>query len=147
MFQSTLFLIPHSFGLVRDLIGLLIVWIIVSIPVYVVAKLLTGGRARFSQAMIVTLVGPIVFAIVLAVGYELASSLVSGLGFLALFVAFLAWVWVFKASFGTGWIGAFAIAIISAITAGVIIGLLELAGLLFRHILFSNLIATIALLV
>ncbi|MHB1907406.1 MAG: hypothetical protein ACYCQJ_00890 [Nitrososphaerales archaeon] len=147
MFHSALFLFPRVLGLAEDLIGLFIVWIVVSIPVYVVAKLLTGGRARFSQAMIVTLVGPIVFAIVLAIGYELASSLVSGLGFLALFFAFLTWVWVFKASFGTSWIGAFAIAIISTITAGVIIGLLELAGLLFRHILFSNLIVIISLLV
>ena len=77
--------IPSALSIVATLIGLLILWIIVSIPVYFGAKLLVGARARFSQAMIVTLAGPIIFALVLGIGYLLLAKVSGGLGSSPLF--------------------------------------------------------------
>jgi hypothetical protein len=143
---TVLFVLPSTLTLVRDLIGLLILWIIVSIPVYLAAKLLTGGRARFSRAMIATLIGPIVFALVLVVGFVITSAIAGGLGILALFLAFIAWIWVFKGEFRTGWIQALGIAILSVIVGVVLIALLELAGLMFHNVLLVNLAMVIPLL-
>ena len=42
------------------IIGLLVLWIVVSIPVWVAAKILAMGRVSFSRAMLVTALGPIV---------------------------------------------------------------------------------------
>jgi len=125
--------IPSITSIVVTLIGLLILWIIISIPVYFGAKLVVGTRARFSQAMIVTLAGPIVFALVLAIGYLLLSKISGDLGFLALILAFLAWIWVFKASFGIGWLHSFALAIVSIIIAFVLIIVMGLLGFAFWH--------------
>lgn len=135
-----MFVLPSVLRIVRDIIGFIILWIIVSIPVYFAAKLVTGGRAHFGQAMLATLVGPIVFAIVLAIGYFVAASIFSGLGLLALLIAFLAWIWVYKATFGTGWLQAFGIAIISVIVGIILIAILELAGLMIRNVLIPNLV-------
>ena len=62
-------------SLIVTIIGLIILWIIVSIPVWLAGKAVTGGKATFGDAMIATLVGPIVYAITLfIVGYASRSS-------------------------------------------------------------------------
>ena len=105
--------------------SLVIIWAIVSIPVWISAKIFLSRRASFGRAMLVTAVGPIVYAVVLiisttiillAIGNRL--SLITSLGVV---LAFLAWIYVFKKGFGTGWIRATAIAII-AILVFVMIG-------------------------
>ncbi len=131
------FVYPSLLKLAKDLIGLLLLWIIVSIPVYLAAKVFTGGRAHFVQALLATLVGPIIFALVLALGYAITSKVAGGLGIVALFFAFLVWVWVFKATFRTGWIQAFGIAILSVIVGIILIAILEFVGLMFRNVLSS----------
>jgi hypothetical protein len=124
--------LPGTATLVADIIALLILWIIVSIPVYFAAKLLVGPRAHFGSAMLATLVGPIVFAIVYGLGYYLTSSFFVGLGILALLLAFLAWIWVYKAVFHTGWLHAFGIAILAIVIAIILLALLALLGVLFH---------------
>jgi hypothetical protein len=109
-----------------------ILWIIISIPVYFAAKLIVGSRAHFGSAMLATLVGPIIFAIVLAIGYYFAARVFAGLSLLALLVAFLAWIWVYKAAFHTGWLHAFGIAVLAVIIAIVILALLALLGFAFH---------------
>src|SRR5579862_3017860 len=99
---------PSDLTLITGIIGLVILWIIISIPVYFAAKLIVGSRAHFGSAMLATLVGPIVFGVVLALGYYLTARLFAGLSLLALLLAFLAWIWVYKALFHTGWLHAFA---------------------------------------
>ena len=131
--------IPSALLIVTTLIGLLILWVIISIPVYFGAKLVVGTRARFSQAMIVTLVGPIIFALVLGIGYLLLAKVSGGLGFIALILAFLAWIGVFKASFGIGWLHSFALAIVSIIIAFVLIIVMGSLGFLFWHALVHQL--------
>jgi len=61
-------------SLLVTIIGLIILWIIVSIPVWLAGKAVTGGKATFGEAMIATLFGPIVYAITLIiVGYFLGT--------------------------------------------------------------------------
>ena len=50
--------------IIAMLIGLLVLWVVVSIPVWIAAKILTLGRAKFTRAMLVTAIGPIVYAVV-----------------------------------------------------------------------------------
>lgn len=108
------------------IVGLLIVWIIVSIPVYLAAKILTAGKARFSRAMLVTAVGPIVIAIVffitqLLLGVAIGErSIATAISFI---VAFIAWIGVYKKGFDTGWLRAFAIAVLASVVF-ILIGIL-----------------------
>ena len=101
-------------GLIVTLVGLIILWIIVSIPVWLAGKAVTGSKATFGDALLATLAGPVVYFIVLfLVGFFL-SSLIGSIAFvLGYILALLAWIWVFKASFQTGWLRAIAIAILA----------------------------------
>lgn len=111
------------------LIGLIILWAIVSIPVYLSAKIVTGGRASFGGAMGATLLGPLVYVIVLFGVSFFLGSVIGGSSFVwALILAFLAWVAVFKSVFETGWLGALGIAILAVV---IFIVLSIMLGLLF----------------
>ncbi|HEX2106941.1 MAG TPA: hypothetical protein VHF28_04340 [Nitrososphaera sp.] len=104
------------------IIGLLILWIIVSIPVWIAAKILTAGRVKFGRAMFVTALGPITYAVVFFVSAALLTAIVGDftipliIGFI---VAFIAWIGVFKIGFGTGWLRALGIAILAIIVFAV----------------------------
>jgi hypothetical protein len=99
------------------LIGLVILWIIVSIPAYIAGKIVTSGKSTFGEAMLATLLGPIVYAIVLVgVSFFLGAIIGSGGAYvLALILALIAWIGVYKSTFRTGWLGAIAIGILAAI--------------------------------
>ena len=73
-------------------------------------KAVTGGKATFGDALLATLAGPIVyFVVVFLVGFFLGTAaLVFGY-----ILALIAWIWVFKASFQTGWLRAILIAILA----------------------------------
>lgn len=118
---STLF--PNGvtlLGLVEVVIALIVVWVIVSIPAWIAGKVVTGGRASFGEAMAATVLGPIAYVVVLVVVDFSLGGLIGGWGYVAGFVlAFLAWVWVYKATFRTGWLGGLAIAILAIIVLAV----------------------------
>jgi len=117
-------------GLIVTLIGLIIIWIIVSIPVWLAAKAVTGGKASFGEAMLATLAGPIVYFIVsFLVGYLLSGLLGAWAFVFGYILALIAWIWVFKASFRTGWLRAIAIAILAWV---IFIILSIIVGVLFR---------------
>ncbi|HEX2014097.1 MAG TPA: hypothetical protein VLA68_02610 [Nitrososphaera sp.] len=105
------------------ILGLIALWIIVTIPVWIAAKILTLGRAKFTRAMLVTAIGPIVYAIVFFIS---AAVLTVALGnptipaIIAFILAFVAWIGVFKRGFDTGWIRALAIAILATVVFAVI---------------------------
>jgi hypothetical protein len=108
-------------SLLVTIVGLIILWIVVSIPVWLAGKAVTGGKATFGDAMIATLFGPIVYAITLIiVDYFLGALIGSTAYIIALILAFIAWIWVYKASFKTGWLGGIAIAILAVIIFTVI---------------------------
>ena len=105
------------------IIGLIVLWVIVSIPVWIAAKLLTLGRARFTRAMLVTAVGPIIYAIVFFISATLLTAAIGNLTLpviIAFIVAFVAWIWVFKKGFDTGWLRALGIAFLAVIVFAVI---------------------------
>ena len=101
-------------GLIVTLVGLIILWIIVSIPVWLAGKAVTGGKATFGDALLATLAGPIVYFIVtFLVGYFLSALIGSAAFIFGYILALIAWIWVFKARFSTGWLQAIAIAILA----------------------------------
>lgn len=105
-------------------VGLIIMWIIVSIPIYIAGKVVTAGKSTLGDAMIATLFGPIVYVVTLFVVDYFLSGLIGGNAYIvALILAFIAWLWVFKSSFKTGLLGAFALAVL-AIFVFVILSLL-----------------------
>ena len=123
-------------SLIILIIGLIIFWIIVSIPVYIAGKIVTGGRSSLGNAMAATLLGPIVYIIVLfAVDFFLGAIIGSSAYIWAFILAFIAWLGIYKSSFNTSWLGALAIAIIAVIVFAILNILLgELFGI---HLPFS----------
>jgi hypothetical protein len=100
-------------GLLFLLVTLVILWIIVSIPVYFAGKAVTGGKASFGEAMGATLGGGLAYFVVYyGVVILLGSLLGSSTALLALILAFVVWLAVYRASFETGWIGALGIVIV-----------------------------------
>ncbi|HEX2170661.1 MAG TPA: hypothetical protein VHF65_10230 [Nitrososphaera sp.] len=105
------------------IIGLLILWIVISIPVWIAAKILTAGRVKFTRAMLVTALGPITYAVVFFISAALLAAIVRDptlplvIGFI---VAFIAWIGIFKIGFDTGWLRALGIAILAIIVFAVI---------------------------
>ena len=94
-------------------VGLIIIWIIVSIPVFIAARLVTPN-ASFRDAMVATIFGPIIYVVtIFAVDYFFGVIVGSQGYILALILAFIAWIWVFKASFRTGWLRGLAIALLA----------------------------------
>jgi uncharacterized membrane protein len=101
------------------LVALIILWVVVSIPVYISARIITSGRqhkASFGSAMAATLGGSIVYFIVLSLAYLFLSALIGhDAVIVALILAIIAWLAVYKAAFDVGWLGALGIAILAAI--------------------------------
>jgi len=101
-------------GVIIYLIGLVILWIIVSIPVYFAGKAITAGRSDFGDAMGATLGGAIAYFVVyLVVAYFLGTVIGSSASALALILALIVWLAVFRAAFRTTWIRAVGIVILS----------------------------------
>ncbi len=122
-------------------VALFIAWIIVSIPAWIAGKLVTKGKATFGQAMLATLLGPIVYVIALVVLDLLLGGVFGSIGYIVAFVlAFVAWVWVYKSIFNTGWLGGLAIAILAII---VFIVLLIIIGILLVGIMPNLLPSTL----
>lgn len=110
-------------AIVAVIVGLIALWIIVTVPVWIAAKILTLGKARFTRAMLVTAVGPIVYAIVFFISVAALTIALGDLliqAFIAFIIAFIAWIGVFKKGFDTGWIRALAIAILAIVVFAVI---------------------------
>jgi hypothetical protein len=101
-------------NIVFTIISLVILWIIVSIPVWLAGKVITGGKATFGDALLATLAGPVVYFIVtFIIDFSLSAVIGSSAFVFGYILAIIAWVWVYKASFETGWIRAILIAILA----------------------------------
>ena len=97
-------------GLVVYLIGLILLWIIISVPVYFAGRAIKGRNATFGEAMGATLGGVFVYYIVFfIVAFFLGAVIGSSAGVLALLLGLLAWLAVFRGAFHTTWLGAIGI--------------------------------------
>jgi hypothetical protein len=93
-------------GLLVLAIALIILWVIVSIPVYAAGEVITGGRAGLGAAMGATLGGGLLYFIVLYGGtFFLEPFLGSSAVVLSFLLAILGWLAVYRASFETSWLG------------------------------------------
>jgi hypothetical protein len=94
------------------IIGLLVLWVVVSIPVYFAGKMINKGNAHLGQAMGATLGGIVVYFIVLyGVAFLLGALLGPPAAILGSILAVIAWLAVYRASFATSWIRAFGIVV------------------------------------
>jgi hypothetical protein len=112
------------------LVGLLVLWVIVSIPVWIAAKVLAGRHARFTRAMLVTAVGPIIYALVFFTSAAVLTLTFGNMDLLILLsfiIAFIAWIGVFKEGFDVGWLRAFGISVLATIVFAVLGVLVTLA--------------------
>ncbi len=101
-------------SLIFAFVSLIILWIIISIPVWIAGKAITGGKATFGDALLATLAGPIIYAVVTFLVDFFLSALIGSTAFVFGFIlALIAWIWVYKASFQTGWLKAILIAILA----------------------------------
>jgi hypothetical protein len=108
-------------GILIYIIGLLVLWVIVSVPVYFAGKVVKQGRASFGEAMAATLGGVVVYYIVFfVVSIALGAVIGSSAGAIALVLGFLAWLAVFRGSFHTSWFGAVGIVVLAWIILTVI---------------------------
>ncbi len=101
-------------GLLVLVVALVILWVVVSLPVYVAGKLVTAGRASFGDAMSATLGGAIGYFLVLWGGTFFLSLIMAPAtaAILSFILALIVWVAIYGASFDTSWLGGLAIAIV-----------------------------------
>jgi len=101
-------------GLLFLIVGLIILWNIISIPVYFAGKAITGGKADLGQAMGATLGGGLAYFVVYyGVSILLGALLGQSATVFALILALIVWLAVYRASFDTNWIGAIGIVIVA----------------------------------
>jgi hypothetical protein len=103
--------------LIIAIIVLLISWAILSIPLWLAAKVLTAGKATLGAAMIGMFLGGIVFLVVYAVTYLVTDTFTSSSNavIVASIISFLAFLGLYKILFDVGWLKALAIAILAII--------------------------------
>ncbi len=113
------------------IIGLVVLWAVISVPAWVAGKAVTGGTATFGDAMLATLVGPVVYVVVLFLAdFFLGPVAGAWASALAYAFAFVGWVGVYRWSFETGWLQGAAIALLSVllfVALGLALGLVGLA--------------------
>jgi|YelNatPaOPRAMG01_1025707.scaffolds.fasta_scaffold51135_2 hypothetical protein len=119
-----------TFPLLTTLILVIVTWVIISIPVYLAAKIMTGGKATFIEALLGSVAGPIVYFVTLGLAEGFLSLVFFPIsipvGFL---LALLALLWVYKAVFGTSWLGAFLIALVATVFTIVLAELLAIVAI------------------
>ena len=102
------------FDLAIYLIGLMVLWVVVSIPVYFAGRAVRGRSASFGDALGATLGGVVVYYIVyFAVAFFLGAVIGGSADIFGLLIGLLAWLAVFRAAFHTGWLGAIGIVFIA----------------------------------
>lgn len=103
-----------AFGLFVYIVGLIVLWILVSIPVYFAGRALKGKTTSFGSAMGATLGGVLAYYIVFFLA-DFFLGAIAGVpaSALATLLAVLVWLAVYRAAFDTGWLGAIAIVFIA----------------------------------
>jgi hypothetical protein len=103
-----------ALGIIVYLVGLVILWVVLSIPVYFAGKAITRGQSDFGDAMGATLFGGLAYFVVyFAVAYFLGAVVGGSAGAFAIIVALIVWLAVFRAAFRTTWPKAIGIVIVA----------------------------------
>ena len=109
---------PHfpsdPLGVLAYIVGLAILWALVSIPVYFAGKLVKGEKATFGSAMAATLGGVIAYYLVFFIVAAVLGAVIGpSAGVFALVLGFLAWLAVFRGAYGASWLGAAEIVVLA----------------------------------
>ena len=122
--------------IVITVISFLVLWVIVSIPVWISARVLSAKEGRFSRAMLVTIAGPITYTIVYFITTRLLTLLfclvnkyyyfLPSVNMVGIALGFVGWILIFKKGFETGWIRAVGIFILAIIVFVIIEFILSL---------------------
>jgi len=109
------FTFPTTLGAILVLaVALVILWVLVSIPVYAAGKLVTEGRSGFGDAMAATLGGAVVYFLVLwGVIFFLTPVFGPAAPVFGFILALIAWLAVYSASFDTGFLGTIGIVVVA----------------------------------
>ena len=102
-------------SLLVTIIGLIILWIIVSIPVWLAGEAVTGGKATFGDAMIATLFGPIVCHIDYSGLFSGSANRLNSIHNRTNFSLHSLDISLTKQASEQGWLGGIAIAILAVI--------------------------------
>ena len=101
-------------GVLVYLIGLVVLWLVASVPVYFAGKMIKGERAAFGSALGATLGGVIAYYVVFfVVALPLGAVVGPSADVIALVLGLLAWLAVFRGSFHTSWLGAVGIVVLA----------------------------------
>ncbi len=96
------------------LIGLVVLWIVISVPVYFAGRAVRGRTASFGESLWATLGGVVAYyAVFFLVAFFLGAVIGSPDQVFALLLGLIAWLAVFRAAFHTGWLGAIGIVVIA----------------------------------
>ncbi len=105
-------------------IGLIVAWIVISIPLYLAAKVVAGRRATFGRALLGSLAGPIVEYLFLFVFILFLTPFIGVIAIpVSLILSIIILVYVYASIFHTSWLGGLGIAIISFIISFIIIAI------------------------
>ena len=106
---------PSTFtGWLFFIVGLVILWVIISVPVYFAGKMVTHGKSDFGDAMGATLGGGLAYFIVyFAVAIFLGAVIGPAASAFALVLGLLVWLAIYRSSFRTTWPGAVGIVIVA----------------------------------
>ena len=95
-------------------LGLAILWVIVTVPVYFAARAIRGDTVSFGDALGATLGGVVVYYVVyFTAAFALEAVVGTSAGVFALLLGLLAWLAVFRGAFRTTWSRAVGIAILA----------------------------------
>jgi hypothetical protein len=120
------------------IIFLILGWVIITIPVYLAAKLF-GSDASFLKAMVTVLLAGILAGIIIIIFAFISAAYGSFiLAISGLIIAFIAVLGVYKSMFNVGWAAAFGIIIVSIIIAFIFNLILSLFGIGIFYLLGSS---------
>lgn len=101
-------------GIIVYVVGLLVLWAVISIPVYFAGKALTGGRSDFGDAMGATLGGAVGYFVVYFVASFLLGAVIGDAAdALATLLALLIWLGAYRVAFRTSWTRAVGIVLLA----------------------------------
>ena len=101
-------------GILVYVLGLAILWVIVTVPVYFAARAIRGDTVGFGDALGATLGGVVAYYVVyLAAALALGAVIGTSAGAFALPLGLLAWLAVFRGAFRTTWSRAVGIAVLA----------------------------------